>query len=93
MSSSHEKIAGVLGIFAPWMVKAANIIFSQAYHVVNLTNFQFSTWQFFWQLTAEKIAGKMIQNDCGKRGQPGKCKLNNTYGGTSKNQIQYRPQK
>ena len=34
--------------------------------------FKFSTWHFFRRLTAEKIAGKMIQDDHGKRGQPGK---------------------
>ena len=44
--------------------------FSQPYHVVKFTIFKLSTWQFYRLLAAEKIAGKMIQDDQGNRGQP-----------------------
>ena len=43
------------------MIKAANIILFQEYHVVNLKNFKFSTWHLFLRLAAEKMADEIIQ--------------------------------
>ena len=45
---------------------------SQVYHIVNHKKSNCAYSSFFQLLAAEKIAGKMIQDDRGKRGQPGK---------------------
>ena len=55
--------------------------FSVAYHL--------STWQFFQRLHAEKIAGKIIQDDRGKRGQLGKLKFRVIKDKYGKNDLQF----
>ena len=59
-------------IFFHGQSKWPTLSFFQTYHVVNLTNLIIFTRQFFRRLPAEKIAGKMIQEDRTKRGQLGK---------------------
>ena len=70
--SSHEKIAGKLTIFVPWTIRATNIVIFPGIlcfkpYKSPISNFP----QFFRQLAAEKIA-KIVQDDHGKGGQPGK---------------------
>ena len=47
--SSYEKIADKLIIFVPWTIKVVNIVLSQVYYFINLKDFKFATWQFFWK--------------------------------------------
>ena len=68
MGSSHKKLAGELKIFVT--IKAANIVLYPG--VLSCKPKNISTWQFLRMMAAVKIAGKMIQDDRGKRGQPGK---------------------
>ena len=58
MRSGHEKIVGKVRTFGPLRIKAANIVLSQAYHIVNLLDFKFSKQQFSVDQPLRKLPGK-----------------------------------